>query len=539
MPRLDRVILSGRDVRLEPLAIEHAAPLLRAADASRATYGLQRVPATVAEMRAFIELSLGEEARGESLPFVVIAPASGLVVGTTRFMAIEWWSWPHDPPPPRPAGPDVLEIGWTWYAERVQRTAVNSEAKLLLCAHAFETLRVRRVSWKTDARNARSRAAILRLGAKGDGVLRAHKIGADGAVRDSAYYSMLAAEWPAAKRALEARLARGPGATSATGGEPDRLSPVTPVAIREAYARIAPHVRRTPLFAADPVNGATVTLKLEHLQCAGSFKARGAFNNLLGAPLRAAGVAAASGGNHGVAVAFAASRLGHRARIFVPEIASPAKVDAIRRHGAEAVIGGARYADAQAACDAYVAASGALLVHPYEGAGTIGGAGTVALEWEEDQARLGLPPLDTVLVAVGGGGLIAGVGSWWRGRVKVVGVEPEGSRCLHAALEAGAPVDVAVHSIAADALGAMRAGELAFAIAREAVDHVVLVPDSALRAAQRQLWTEYRIAAEPAGATGLAALVSGAYRPRPGESVGVLVCGGNVVPASLGEAAEA
>ncbi len=197
------------------------------------------------------------------------------------------------------------------------------------------------------------------------------------------------------------------------------------------------------------------------------------------------------------------------------------------------VVGGARYADAQAACNRHAAASGARLVHPFEGPATVAGAGTVALEWEEDQARLGLAPLDTVLVAVGGGGLIAGVAAWWSGRVNVVGVEPEGSRCLHAALAEGRPVDVPVESIAGDSLGARRVGELAFAIAREAVSQVVLVPDEAIRSAQRELWTRYRIAAEPGGAAALAALIAGAYRPRAGERVGVLLCGGNVDPRSL------
>jgi threonine dehydratase len=318
--------------------------------------------------------------------------------------------------------------------------------------------------------------------------------------------------------------------------------PVTPADICEAHARVAAHVRRTPLLRADPgASGASgaaatagVTFKLELLQHAGSFKARGAFHNLLSRQVPAAGVTAASGGNHGVAVALAAGRLGHAARIFVPEIASPVKIAAIRAHGAEVVVGGARYADAQAACDRHAATSGALLVHPFEGAVTVAGAGTVALEWEEDQARLGLAPLDTVLIAVGGGGLIGGVAAFWADRVKVVGVEPEGSRCLHAALATGHPVDVPVESIAGDSLGARRAGDLAFAIAREAVDHVALVPDEAIRAAQRELWTRYRIAAEPGGAAALAALMVGAYRPVAGERVGVLLCGGNVDPASLG-----
>jgi RimJ/RimL family protein N-acetyltransferase len=168
-------------------------------------------------MRAWIETALAEQQRGESLPFAVIELSSNVVVGTTRFMTIEWWKWPGPPPEPVPVGPDVLEIGSTWYAERVQRTSVNTDAKLLLCTHAFEALRVRRVSWKTDARNARSRNAILRLGAKFDGILRAHRVGADGLVRDSAFYSMLASEWPAAKRALEERFARGKVDAAALG----------------------------------------------------------------------------------------------------------------------------------------------------------------------------------------------------------------------------------------------------------------------------------------------------------------------------------
>jgi RimJ/RimL family protein N-acetyltransferase len=208
MPRLDRVSLAGRHVRLVPLSMEHAAPLLRVADESRATYALQTVAPDLAGMEAWVAAALDEEAHGVSLPFAVL-DAAGAVVGATRFMTIEWWTWPGPPPPPVPSGPDVLEIGWTWYAERVQRTAVNTESKLLLCTHAFEVLGVRRITWKTDARNERSRAAILRLGAKFDGVLRAHRVAADGGVRDSAFFSMLRAEWPAAKAKLEERLARG------------------------------------------------------------------------------------------------------------------------------------------------------------------------------------------------------------------------------------------------------------------------------------------------------------------------------------------
>jgi threonine dehydratase len=313
--------------------------------------------------------------------------------------------------------------------------------------------------------------------------------------------------------------------------------PITADDLRAAHARTAPYVRRTPLLAADPgsFGDADVSFKLELLQHAGSFKARGAFNNLVSRAIPAAGVTAASGGNHGVAVALAARRLGHAATIFVPEISSPVKVAAIRAQGAEVVIGGARYADAQAACDRHARESGALLVHPFDAEATIAGAGSLAIEWEEDRARFGLAPLDTVLIAVGGGGLIAGVAAWWRGRVKIVGVEPEGSRCLHAALEAGHPVDVTVESVAADSLGARRVGELAFGIAREAVERVVLVDDDAIRAAQGALWTGYRIAAEPGGATALAALAAGAYQPTKGERVGVLVCGGNVELGSLAE----
>lgn len=314
------------------------------------------------------------------------------------------------------------------------------------------------------------------------------------------------------------------------------MLPITPSRIREAQAAIGPFVRRTPLLRADARlrPEVEVTFKLELFQHAGSFKTRGAFRSLLAGEVPPAGVTAASGGNHGVAVAYAAARLGYAATIFVPEIASPVKIAAIRAHGADVVVGGARYADAQLACDARARESGALVVHPFDSDPTLEGQGTCALEWEEDQARLGFAPLDTVLIAVGGGGLLAGVACYWAGRVKLVGVEPEGSRCMHAALEAGCPVDVPVESVAADSLGARRAGALAFAAARAAEAEIVLVQDAAIRAAQARLWRDYRVAAEPGGAAALAALLSGAYEPRPGERVGVLVCGGNVDPATLG-----
>ncbi len=207
MRRLDSPTLAGRHVRLEPLALEHADALVAAANASRATYDFTLVPGSLTGMEAYIVTALSEQDRGQSMPFVV-RDAAGTVAGTTRFMCIEWWSWPGEPSAPVPSGPDAVEIGCTWYAERVQRTALNTEAKLLMCSHAFERWGVRRVTWKTDERNARSRAAIQRLGALLDGVLRANRAGADNVVRSTAFYSMLAEEWPEARRALMRRLER-------------------------------------------------------------------------------------------------------------------------------------------------------------------------------------------------------------------------------------------------------------------------------------------------------------------------------------------
>ena len=315
----------------------------------------------------------------------------------------------------------------------------------------------------------------------------------------------------------------------------DSAGPVSPSDIRAAHGRIAAYVRRTPILEArSPIAGApALTLKLECLQHSGSFKARGPFPNLLTRPVPAEGCATASGGNHGAATAYAAERLGGRARVFVPKIAPPAKVARIKACGAEIVIAGASYAEAQERCDAFVAESGALSIHPYDARETVAGAGTVALEWEADLERAGLPPMDTVLVAVGGGGLIGGVAAWFEGRVKVVGVEPEGSRAIHAALEAGAPVDVPVASLAADSLGARRAGDLNFAIARQLASGIALVSDAAILEAQRRLWTETSVVAEPGGAAAYAALMSGAYRPRKSARVGVLVCGSHADLQSL------
>src|SRR5947208_5666373 len=308
---------------------------------------------------------------------------------------------------------------------------------------------------------------------------------------------------------------------------------IGPGDIRAAYTRIRPHVRRTPVIRTDAADlGLTLrhplTFKLEFLQHTGTFKPRGAFNNLLSRKVPAGGVAAASGGNHGAAVAYASQRLGHKATIFVPDVSSPVKVARIKSYGADVRVGGARYADALDACNALIATSGVLSVHAYDAAETIAGQGSVGLEWQQDAGEL-----DTVLVAVGGGGLIAGIAAWYGRRVKVVGVEPEGSRCLHASLEAGRPVDVSVESVAADSLGARNPGQLVFDIAKANVDHVALVPDDAIVAAQRLLWEKLRVAAEPGGAAALAALVSGRYKPRVDERVGVLLCGANVDLAKL------
>lgn len=302
--------------------------------------------------------------------------------------------------------------------------------------------------------------------------------------------------------------------------------PVSPDDIRAAYARISTHIRKTPVLELH--RGAlggdfTPVFKLELTQHAGSFKTRGAFNSILSNTIGPAGIAAASGGNHGAAVAYAAKTLGVNARIFVPEISPQAKIAAIRRFGAEIVIGGAQYDDAQAACDAYVAESGAFKIHPFAAEATIAGQGTLALEWANETK------LDTVVIAVGGGGLISGAASFFRGSgVKVVGVEPEGSCALKAALEAGRPVEVKVSSLAADSLGARNVGDLVYSVCRTGVDHVVTVPDQAIIGAIAHLWREFRLLSEPGGAAAFAAVLSGAYRPQSGERVGILLCGGNV-----------
>lgn len=294
--------------------------------------------------------------------------------------------------------------------------------------------------------------------------------------------------------------------------------------IAETARLVAPHVRRTPVIAvagADfglPV--AQLRLKLELLQHSGSFKVRGAFANLLRRPVPPAGVVAASGGNHGAAVAYAAMVLGKPAKIFVPSIAAPMKIARIRSYGADLVVGGDRYADALAASEAWLRDSGAMAVHAYDQPETLLGQGGVGLELEEQD-----PDVETLLVAVGGGGLIGGIAAWYAGRVKVVAVEPEAAPTLNMALKAGRPVEAPAGGIAADSLAPKQIGSLMFPIAQKHVAESVLVPDDAIRAAQVTLWDKLRLVAEPGGAAAFAALLSGAYRAERDERV--LVCGGN------------
>lgn len=301
---------------------------------------------------------------------------------------------------------------------------------------------------------------------------------------------------------------------------------IEPAAIRATCDAIARHIRRTPVITLASteldLGDFSLTLKLEFLQHSGSFKARGAFANLTRGSIPSSGVAAASGGNHGAAVAYAARALGQPASIFVPTISSPAKIDRIRGYGARLVVDGERYADALALCDAFCALSGARPIHAYDETATLLGQGTLGLEFEAQA-----PDLETVLVAVGGGGLIGGIAAWYQGRVRLVGVEPEGAPSLSMALAAGRPVDAPQGSIAADSLAPRQVGQLMFPIAAAHVDRVALVSDDAIAAAQRLLWEKLRIVTEPGGAAALAALVSGVYQPRPGERVGVVVCGAN------------
>jgi len=309
---------------------------------------------------------------------------------------------------------------------------------------------------------------------------------------------------------------------------------VNPERIAATYPLIRPHIRRTPIleasgadFGLDSIN---LVFKLELLQHSGSFKARGAFTNLLTREVPAVGVVAASGGNHGVAVACAARKLGKRARIFLPVVASPEKRARIRRYGADLVVTGELYADTLAASQAWAAQTSAMQIHAYDQVETMLGQGTVGLEFEEQA-----PQLDTLLVAVGGGGLIGGVAAWYEGRIKIVGVEPEAAPTLTNALQAGHPVDSPAGGIAADSLAPKRVGELMFPIARRHVESVLLVADSSIQVAQEALWKVLRLVTEPGGAAAFAALLSRRYEPKPGERVGVLLCGGNTTAVHFGD----
>ena len=317
---------------------------------------------------------------------------------------------------------------------------------------------------------------------------------------------------------------------------PAAVDSITRERIAEIEPTIRPYVRRTPLAVCEGGDFGLgldrLAFKLESFQHSGSFKARGAFTNLLTRDVPPAGVAAASGGNHGAAVAYAAMRLGVPARVFVPAISSPAKLERLREYGADLVVTGERYADALATCEAWLPQSGALPVHAFDQLETLLGQGTVGMELEEQVADL-----DTLLVAVGGGGLIGGIAAWYAGRVRVVGVEPEAAPTLHRALEAGRPVDAEAGGIAADSLAPRRVGELMFPIAQRHVAGVVLVTDEEIREAQEKLWKTLRLVAEPGGAAALAALCSGRYQPSsPKERIGVVVSGGNTVAVDFNRA---
>jgi threonine dehydratase len=303
--------------------------------------------------------------------------------------------------------------------------------------------------------------------------------------------------------------------------------------ITAAEQAIRPHIRRTPIVRVEGEDlggpDGSLVLKLELLQQSGSFKARGAFANLLLRKVPVVGVVAASGGNHGAAVALAARKLSLPARIFVPRISAPAKIERIRAYGATLEVVGDRYADALEASQEFAARSGAMQIHAFDQHETLLGTGTLAKELEEQA-----PELDAVLAAVGGGGLIAGMAAWYRGRTEVIGVEPESAPTLTSALAAGRPVDAPAGGIAADSLAPRRVGESVFPIAQRFVKQMVLVTDEAIANAQRALWSALRIAAEPGGAAALAAILSGRYRSRPGQRVAIVISGGNTSAASFG-----
>jgi threonine dehydratase len=336
---------------------------------------------------------------------------------------------------------------------------------------------------------------------------------------------------------------------------------VTRSDIKDAADRLERRIRRTPVLT---VPGAefgighlpaevTVSLKLEYLQHSGTFKARGATHFMVTNEISDAGVTAASGGNHGAAVAWAARELGHRATIFVPTISAPAKVDRLRSYGAEVVQVGEVYAEALAACEEHQAATGATGIHAYEAPEVFAGAGTTGREFELQVSEAGLPALDAVLVACGGGGLVGGVATWFTPGLPsifnetppaVVACETNTTAAYAEAARAGQPVDVAVSGVAADALGATRIGALAFAALQAGRAHSALVNDDEVLAARRDLWDRFRIVVEPSAAVPLAVLRSASaagdddtghsWRPEPGQHIGVVVCGANTGFDSLG-----
>lgn len=311
------------------------------------------------------------------------------------------------------------------------------------------------------------------------------------------------------------------------------LSLVGPEGIAHCAALIGPHIRRTPVTEIDAVDvglgACPLCLKLELLQHSGSFKARGAFANLLMRKVPAVGVVAASGGNHGAAVAYASMRLKIPAKIFVPSVSSPAKIARIRSYGADLTITGDRYADALTESELWAEKTGAMPVHAFDQDETLLGQGTLGMELEAQAPRI-----DTLLVAVGGGGLIAGIAAWYAGRIKVVGVEPVAAPTLTKALAAGRPVDAEAGGVAADSLAPRRVGERVFPIVKQYVHSVLLVEDAAIVQAQKTLWDAARIVAEPGGAAAFSALLSGTYRPATGERVGIVVSGGNSAAVDFG-----
>ena len=305
---------------------------------------------------------------------------------------------------------------------------------------------------------------------------------------------------------------------------------ITKSNIADMFEQLTPFVRRTPVIDVEvPGIDVPVVLKLELLQHSGSFKARGAFANLLGAKVPESGVAAASGGNHGAAVAYVAGVLDIPAKIFVPEISSPAKIAKIKSFGADVVVAGENYRAALANCEDYLATSGAMSLHAYDAVATIVGQGTLAAEFSTQV----FDGVDTVLMAVGGGGLIGGAAAWYEGAVKLVGVESKGCPTLHRALDAGEPVQIKPQGLAADSLGASQIGDLMFPLAQKYVSKVVLVSDEEIAAAQKWLWENLRVMTEPGGACAFAALLSASYQPDDEERIGLVICGGNVALAGV------